>query len=174
VTTSDAEFDRTAFLSAVDASWQRLQAEIAAIPAAKLTGPTDPAGWTAKDHLAHLAAWERSMLFLLKGRPRHEGLRVAEEVYLSGDYDRINDAIFQHVRDQSLADVIENHAGIHARLREVMDTLPTSEYLQPYNHFLPDEPGRDDGRPIHERLGHNLGEHYTEHLGYIRALVGRD
>jgi len=166
-------FSKSTFLDRVDGSWDHLQAAIAAIPEAKLTGPTDPAGWTAKDHLAHLAAWERSMLFLLQKRPRHEGLGVSETVYLSGDYDKINDEIYQHVRQQSLADVLENHAGIHARLREVMDAMPASDYRQTYNHFLPNEPGRDDGRPIYERLGHNLDEHYAEHLGYIRRLVGQ-
>jgi len=66
----------------LDQSFSRLERRFEVLDARQLEGPTDPAGWTAKDHLAHLAAWERSMVHLLQGRPRHEGLGVEEAVYM--------------------------------------------------------------------------------------------
>ena len=39
----------------------------------QMTTIHDPQGWAAKDHLVHIAAWERSVAVFLQGRPRHEG-----------------------------------------------------------------------------------------------------
>ena len=59
-------------------------------------------GWTVKDHLTHMAAWERSTAFLLRRQPRHEGLGVPEEVYLHAGVHKINAAIREQTADRSL------------------------------------------------------------------------
>ena len=171
MTSPSESFDKKSFLAKVDQAWHDLQADIATIPHATLTGPRDAAGWTARDHLAHLEAWERSMLFLMQGKPRHLGLGVDEDLYNTHDVDRINDAIYQTVKDVSLADVLGSFAGLHARFREVLDATPEADFLQPYSHFLPEEPGTDDSQPIHWRISHNLDEHFAEHRGYIQRIV---
>lgn len=171
MTSPSESFGKKAFLTRIDQAWNDLQSDIATIPRDVLTGLRDAAGWTAKDHLAHLEAWERSMLFLMQGKPRHLGLGVDEDVYNTHDVDLINDAIYQTVKDESLADVLGSFAGVHARFREVLDATPEVDFLQPYKHFLSEEPGTDDGQPIHRRISHNLDEHFAEHRGYIHTIV---
>lgn len=159
-------------LARMDASWDRLMQYVNACSPESLTGPTDPAGWTAKDHLAHLAAWERSMVYLLQGLPRHEGLGVEEAVYLEGGFDEINAVIQQASSDLPLEDVLALLASVHAQLRGIVEALPESELQQPYSHFLPDEPGRDDDQsPIILRISGNSDHHFDEHLPYIERIV---
>jgi len=155
----------------LDASWDRLQRRIGELDAGQLDGPADSAGWTAKDHLAHLAAWERSMVYLLQGKPRHEGLGVEEAVYLDGDEDAINAVIQAATRDLPLADVLAVLRSTHEHLRSLVAEMSDEDLRQPYSHFLPDEPGRDDGRPIIERISANGDAHFAEHLGYIEVIL---
>lgn len=156
----------------LDASWDRLQRRVGEFDAEQLDGPADPAGWTAKDHLAHLAAWERSIVYLLQSRPRHEGLGVEESVYLEGDDDAINAVIQAATRDLPLTDVLAVLRSTHEQLRSLVAGMSDEDLRQPYSHFLPDEPGRDDGEPILGRISGNGDAHFAEHLGYIEVIVG--
>ncbi len=156
----------------LDRSWSRLAGRVDQLGERLLTGPTDPAGWTAKDHLAHLAAWERSMVFLLRGEPRHEGLGVEETVYLDGDENAINAVIQQATRNLPLADVLANLRATHRELLALIEPMGDVDLHRTYSHFLPDEPGEDDGRPIIERISGNGDVHFAEHLGYIEVIVG--
>ncbi|MDQ3654319.1 MAG: DinB family protein [Chloroflexota bacterium] len=156
----------------LDASWSLLEQRIGALDERHLTGPMDPAGWTAKDHLAHLAAWERSMVYLLQGKPRHEGLGVEEAIYLEGNDDTINAVIQSATRDLPLADVLAVLRSTHEQLRSLVAAMSDEDLQKPYSHFLPDEPGEDRREPILGRISGNGDAHFAEHLGYIEAIVG--
>lgn len=54
--------DIAELVARIEAAWNALEAQIAQYPEDVLTGPTDAAGWTIRDHLAHLTAWEASVL----------------------------------------------------------------------------------------------------------------
>ncbi len=163
---SKAELERR-----LDASWSLLQQRIGEFDERQLTGPLDPAGWTAKDHLMHLAAWERSMVYLLRGKTRHEGLGVEEAVYLDGDDDAINAVIQVATKDVPLAEVLTLLRTTHEQLRSLVASMSDEDVQQPYSHFLPDEPGEDSGEPILGRISGNGDAHFAEHLGYIEAIV---
>jgi hypothetical protein len=65
-------------LTDLSQAWTALNAVLDQLTQVEKTGPKDAQGWTVKDHLAHLAAWERSVIFMLQGKPRHAGLGVEE------------------------------------------------------------------------------------------------
>ena len=159
-------------LSAIDAGWASLADALAQLSETQLTVPTDAAGWTGKDHIVHLAAWERSILYLLASKPRHAGLGVDEALYLSGDDDAINGAIQSQHRDISLADALAELRRVHTELRAVLDGLSDADVHKMYSDYLPEEPGEEDGTPIIDRVVGNTSEHYAEHLPWILALAG--
>jgi hypothetical protein len=64
------------FLAQVADAWDGFNAAVDRLSESQLTGTQDDQGWTVKDHLTHLAAWERSTISFLEGKPRHEGLGV--------------------------------------------------------------------------------------------------
>src|SRR5690606_12113861 len=83
----------------------------------------DPAGWAPKDHLAHLTMWERSMLYLLTRRPRHEGLGIERDLYLSHDVDAINDVIYHQHRDRDWESVRAGFDAVHGELLATLDEI---------------------------------------------------
>ncbi len=134
----------------------------------------DQAGWSAKDHVAHLIYWERSMVYLLSGRPRHEGLGVALETYLAHDFDEINAEIYRQHRDRDWPDVRAEFDEVHKQLTATLRDVGWDGLQQPYAHFAPDEPGDGPGAPAFAYVAGNTFFHYDEHLGWIVALTDRD
>jgi hypothetical protein len=163
---------RDELLTSMDASRDELDRAVSRLGNDRLTRPADPQGWTGQDHLEHLAAWERSMVFLLQGKPRHEGLGVSEAIYLGHDYDPINESIRENTPPRSLDQTLGYLASIHEELRSLVAAMNDSDLAQPYAHFLPDEPGQSDPGPISNRVRANTSEHYREHLGYIEIIAG--
>lgn len=158
-------------LEAINANWQAINQAIDALSEVRMITIHDVQGWTVKDHIAHMAAWERSALFFLQGKPRHEGLGVSESLYLSEDADLINASIYQQQRTTSLATVIDNFREVHGQLLRALEPITDAELLLPYRHFLPDEPGEGDGPPGINVVYGNSAHHYQEHLAWMRALI---
>jgi uncharacterized protein (TIGR03083 family) len=164
--------DKADLIARIDPAWNELISTIESKTGEQLTGPTDDGGWTARDHIAHLAAWENSMVFLLQGKARHEGLGVSESTYFTGDEDEINDAIFQRVKSLSLADARARLTDVHQQMLALLDTLTDDDLQKPYSHYLPNEPGRDDGSPIINRVYGNTAHHFDLHGEYIDRIAG--
>ncbi|CAN5578072.1 hypothetical protein BH23CHL2_BH23CHL2_18340 [soil metagenome] len=131
----------------------------------------DPEGWSTKDHIAHLSMWERSMVYLLTNRPRHEGLGVELETYLRHDVDLINDAIYRRHRHRSWESVKAEFDAVHEELIETLRQLGWDRLQLPYSHFAPDEPGEESGEPVVYYVAGNTFFHYDEHRGWIEDLL---
>jgi hypothetical protein len=163
--------DKADLLARIDASWTALQGFIDGTDPMKLTESRDAEGWSVKDHLSHIAAWERSMLYLLQGRPRHEGLGVDEQLYLDGGFNEINAAIHDQTTDRSLDEALADLRWTHEQLLDQIDRLTDADLRQTYSHFLPDEPGDETGEPILGRLAGNTYEHYDEHRDWMESIA---
>lgn len=159
-------------LGEIDANWTELQLFLDGLSPAQLTGPTDTAGWTAKDHLSHLAAWERSMVYLFEGKPRHVALGVEKTLYDTGDYDAINAVIQQQHAGESIGEVLGNLNQAHEALLAALNNLSDDELQEPQATFLPDDPEADGSYPVGSLVYGNTVEHYGEHQEYIARIVG--
>ncbi|HRJ43403.1 MAG: maleylpyruvate isomerase N-terminal domain-containing protein [Caldilineaceae bacterium] len=118
--TQSCVISKAELLQDIDAGWVSLTDALAQLSEAQLTGPTDAQGWTGKDHIVHLVAWERSMLYLLAGKPRHAGLGVDEALYRSGDFDAINASVQSQHQDISLADALAEFHQVGDDLRATL------------------------------------------------------
>lgn len=163
---------KAALLAEIDRAWAALLAAIDRLTEAQLTIPQDDQGWMAKDHLIHLAAWERSVIFLLQGQSRHEGLGVAASVYFNGTYDEINDVIYRQHKETPLADVLAQLRDTHQQLLTLLQPLSDDDLNKSYHHYLPDTPGDNDGPPVIDVIYGNTADHFAEHLNWIEAFVG--
>jgi hypothetical protein len=163
--------DKAEVLARIAHSRATLEAALGGLRQEQLTDSTDAQGWTVKDHLTHLAAWERLMAYLLRGQARHEGLGIPEATYRRAGVDAINAAIRDQYRDRSLDGAMALFHDAHRQLLAALEPLSYDDLLRPRSHFLPGEPGDDDGRPILAGVLHNTAEHYVEHLAWIEALT---
>jgi predicted RNase H-like HicB family nuclease len=162
-------------LAEIDAAWQRLMATMTAHPEADYATKRDQVGWTPLDHLAHVTAWERSALYPLRRKPRHEALGVTDEQFridqATQDFDPLNQIIREQTVGDSYDTAMGNARAVHAELvgavrASDLDTLWTSgrELASDAN-----EQGRDV--PFIEILMSDGCEHFDEHREYIETIL---
>ena len=159
-------------LADTELSWAALNSALDRLGEAQKTAITDAQGWTVKDHIVHLTAWERSVVFFLQGKPRHAGLGVDETLYLNGKEDEINAVVFQQRKDIPLADALAQFREVHEQSLKLVRPLTDADLEEPYSRYLPDEPGDGDGPPAINVIYGNSAHHFTEHLAWMKALVG--
>ena len=144
----------------LDHAWATLDKTVQGLSERELMEIRDPAGWSAKDHLMHVATWEQALLAKLDGRPRHQALGLDASTEGSEDYDALNAEIFAATRARSLRDVLETLRGTHATTRAHIAALAAGGAVPPSAAaFLSDVP--------------SYADHYEQHEGWIRNLVGR-
>ena len=165
---------KAALLAEMEPAWAALNAAIEQLTETQMTTIQDVQGWTVKDHLIHLAAWERGAVFFLQGQPRYEGLGVSEAVYLTEVDDEINAVIQQQTQQLSLAEALSRLRHTHQQLMEALRPLTDTDLQKPYRHYLPDEPGDGDGPPAINVIYGNSAHHFAEHLSWIEALTKHD
>ncbi|RIK37764.1 MAG: hypothetical protein DCC55_23235 [Chloroflexi bacterium] len=160
-------------LTAIEENWAALTATLDRLSEAQLTSIHDAQGWTIKDHLIHMSYWERSVVFFLQGQPRHEGLDVDEALYLTGDEDAVNEAIFHKHKATPLATARVHLEDMTQQLVSLLEPLSDEDLQKPYRAYLPDEPGEGDGPPAINVIYSNSAHHFAEHLAWIEALAAR-
>ena len=173
-----AEFPETKaeFQQQLTDAWSQLQQMLDSLTEEQMTERTDAAGWTVKDHLAHLIPWERGMIALLKHEPRYPamGVDVAqhEDDLRSPQWreDELNEILRAPYRSASLSDVRDRLRETHEALSALVESLGPDDLLKTYSHYQPDEPGEDSGEPVLRWVVGNSSGHYLEHLPWIRAL----
>jgi len=160
---------KTEVVDRIDQAWQELQAAIGAAPEDALTRPGED-GWSVKDHLAHLAAWERSLLALLRGEDRAAALGADPGSYRTVGIDALNAGIHQRAQTIPLADVLAEFRLGHERLLTTLDSLTDADLRRPYAAYQPHDPEAPSA-PVVGWVAGNTYEHYREHVGTIRALI---
>lgn len=163
--------DKADLLDRIERAWAEMDGMLGHLSEEQLTERTDAVGWTAKDHLTHLTAWEASMIAILQRRARHLGLGVDEATYLDGTEDEINAAIQARTKDQRLAEVLAERRAVHEELLATLARLSDDDLRLTYSDYLPDEPGEESGIPMLWRLDGNTASHYAEHRPYIAAIA---
>lgn len=159
-------------LAEINAAWAALNETLDAMTADQLTGPTDAAGWTVKDHMAHMAAWDDWAIALLDGVPGWEGLGVSETIYFEGDEDTTNEAIRQRYAGKSAAAVRADLLTAHERVMDRLEALSEAQVAAPYRDRRDDDPPERTIPPVANVIYGATAEHYVEHLGWLRAIAG--
>lgn len=155
-------------LQRVQAAWEDIQQYLASLSEEQLTQPTDAAGWTAKDHMMHMAVWEDGVQALLSKQNRFARMGLTESDWENGDADSINAIIQKQHQAKTLTEVRQAWAAIHQRLVETVSQLSDDELNLPYDHY---DPSWEDKSPVWGRIVGNTFEHYAEHKPWIAAIV---
>jgi uncharacterized protein (TIGR03083 family) len=159
---------RNELVDRIERSWRELDGLAGNVDDESLEAPVAD-GWTVKDHLVHLAAWEESLLALLEGRDRAAAMGVTgmEEA----GTEAINAAVFDQHREEAPDLALAGFRQTHRRLLDRLEQLSDEDLSLPYSHF---QPGADEERPVGGWVAGNTFEHYAEHLSYIRPALKRE
>lgn len=167
--------NKAAFLEHLRQAWTQLEQTLDGFSEEQMTERQDQVGWTVKDHLGHLIAWEEGIIALLRRQSRWEAMGVTAALAETRLADDTEDELNQHMRDQmqdlSLEEARERLRAANAELRSVVEAMDADELLRGYSHFAPDEPGEETGRPVLAWVVGNSSGHYEEHLPWIRAIA---
>lgn len=127
-----------------------------------------PEGWAVKDHLAHLALWERMIVAHLRDRSDHTLAGMRADEYADADLGTLNARLHALSRDWTpQAAVAELHAA-RAATKEWLHSLSDSDLLRPY---WDDDPSR---RTAAEKIAGDTYRHDIEHREWIVEMLRAD
>jgi len=164
---SDTPMSRDAVFKSIANAWNELHMFIGSLSQDQITQPTDPAGWTVKDHIIHLAMWEKTAMAVLTGASIRGAMDIPEDVWSQGD-DPINALMQQRYHDMPFAEVMQTFQQIHDALLAKLDTLSEAELLTPFNQKYPDA---KDERPLLKWVHIDTAEHYREHIPWMATIA---
>src|SRR5437588_10496967 len=103
--------EKAVLLQSIERSWASLDQLTEGLTEAQLARP-GPAGWSVKDHIAHLAAWNLSLVALLEGRDRDAALGVWD---VPSEVHPVNEVL--HRRHRNL--VVGERRALQVRSRQL-------------------------------------------------------
>ncbi len=161
------------FIAANDAARTEIMTLLAGLDEAALSAPRGPDGWAIKDHLLHLAAWERGVAALLGGHDRSNAMGLTDaQTEMVDNADEINALLFEAGRMRTAQAALAEFEAAHLAMQAALATLTDADLQRPYAEFLPDADDTDLGPPIAEVISGNAWAHYIEHLEWIEDALG--
>ena len=120
-------------------------------------------GWTAKDILAHLTAWEQRLLAWIE-RWRATGDPGRPEVGVSWDgFDELNERDYRASKEKAAADVRSEASATYEAVTKAVQALTDDELAVP--------PEAQDGPSWSWIIGANTHRHYEEHRKEMAAWL---
>lgn len=165
---SDEITTRTELLLSMDREWEALERLLEHADTDDLVGKTDPAGWSSKDHLAHLATWGQSAISMIRdGTSRWDGLGISRGLYETPGWDEKNEAIRQQSEGDSLDAVRAHLDNVHHDMRRIVDGMTDADLLRP----LAEVAEGGEGETIMRRILGTFPWHVAEHRAYIERIL---
>jgi hypothetical protein len=159
---------RDALLSHINKTWNDLTSYLSSLSEDQFTIPSDAAGWTAKDHVIHIAAWESAALALIEGKSKRETLNISEEVWALDDDDPVNAVLQERYRDMPLEEVMKTLHANHERIVKKISSMSDADLMLPFKHY---QPHSSSERPMIDYIQWDTEQHYIDHLPWIQAIV---
>ena len=153
-------------ISRIEAGWKRLGELVNQVEDAAGLNKVGADGWTVKDHLAHVAAWEHSLLALIEGHDRERAMGLSGAVE---GMDNVNEAIRKLHQTDTPDEALDYFRDSHARLVSALGKLSDADLQKPYSHYQPADP--DEKGPVVGWVAGNTYEHYAEHIDWINQLL---
>jgi hypothetical protein len=138
------EITLEAILQKIEASYTKILRLYRSVPVTELVEPALLDGWSVKDTLAHIAAWEWRCASLL-----NEAHDTDAPLKAFPDVDALNREIYQERQEWEWAEVEADFRQAHQTLLEAIRRLP---------------PDRLNDGIVQQTIAEETWEHYAEHL----------
>jgi uncharacterized damage-inducible protein DinB len=168
---ADLPTSKTAFETELLQARARLWAFINGLTPEQFTAHSDPAGWTIRDHLYHLAMWEWGIVALLRREGRWEAMGLEPQFVRSNEFDAINEKLRQAGKDLSTQETLDLLRRVQDDFDRAIAPMSDGDILKTYDEFTTEQRDPNDKRPILLWLVSDSSRHYEEHLPWMAALV---
>jgi uncharacterized protein (TIGR03083 family) len=143
-----------------------LDALVSSLSDAQMVAPELDAGWSVKDVLAHISAWERLCVKWIREGRREEGPFTQESI------DAFNDGIYRANRERTLAAVRDESRGSYEAMIVTAEGVTANLDAPP--PWASDEfTGGAGTATLGQIISANSDEHYGEHIEQIRGWLAR-
>lgn len=119
----------------------------------------DANGWSPKDHLAHIAAWERMIVAHVRDGTDAAVAGMTPDAYAAATLDGLNARLYELHRHLPAGDVLALFRDAHRDMLLLLDSLSDADLAEPY------WPG--DTRPVIDKITGDTYRHYLEHRRWI-------
>jgi hypothetical protein len=147
-------------LARIDRDWKGFWLLVDQFDAGQMETP-DASGWSLKDNLAHLAAWER---YLVEHTIHHAVMGIDASTMATLDEAGLNALIRAHNRDRDLADVMADLRQAHRATVNTIAAMRFDDLLQPLDAAAPSQ-------TLLSWVTGNTYEHYQEHAAMLLTLL---
>jgi hypothetical protein len=161
---------KSQFIAEIDEAWETFNSYLVTLNGNQMTTLHDERGWSVKDHLTHIIAWEQSINYYLQGKLRHEALQVEAAMLNNQDFDTINEVIRSQRGHISLNEVLVQLQQTHAELMELVKTMSDEDLTRPHRDYPPGTPASEQ-HSVMDLIRGDTSEHFDEHLHWIKSLV---
>lgn len=133
----------------------------------RLSDPGVEGGWSVKEIVAHVAAWEEAAVLRLEAAARGE--TPAHPIYdnHAQSIDERNAQIDAQFRDLAAPEVLNRDRQLYARLVSAVQALPEDALTDPHRFAW------SNGEPLLAFVAGDSYEHYQEHGDAIRAWLNK-
>ena len=146
---------KTELMHQIKLEREALEAALKGLDESEMAAPAFDAGWSVKDTLAHISAWERLMVGWVETSRRGER---PERPIIGDDWvDRLNARFYEEKRNAPLSEVLDEFQASGEAARRAVQALSEEELFDP-EHF----PWRD-GSPLFTLVAANTLWHYQDH-----------
>ncbi|MFW6042014.1 MAG: DinB family protein [Guyparkeria sp.] len=155
-------------LSNIREARAELEASFAGLSQETLTGPVTDGGWSIKDHLAHIAEWQRRGLAVIAGKHPADGFDIDRATFEDlRDVHAINELLFQRHKDRPLGEVIEDFRATHQRVEETIQAMSEEDLQRPLTGKIAERFPR-----VVDIVNFNFARHDRVHIPDIQGLAG--
>lgn len=141
-----------------------LEGVLARLSAEQMLEPALEAGWSAKDIMAHISAWEGLLLNQMQASSAGQGsqLQVPELSFDAGQIDSLNERRHRESKDRPLPDVRRDFNRSFEEVLTAVEATPEADLLAPKG---------PTGDALWERVAANTYWHYREHRGALESWL---
>jgi hypothetical protein len=152
------------FLAKIRQEHTRLDDIVTRVGESRMEEPVLEGDRSVKDVLAHIGAWEKIAVGLVR---RNEPLTPPPPGENGPSTDAINDKVYQDNRDRPLADVVAEEQQSYASLIAMVESMSQAELETPVGG----QEHEGQSPPAAAIIGGNSDGHYIEHIEQIERWL---
>lgn len=159
-----------ALIARIERSRQEFDAALAGLTDEQLAASITERGWSAADHMAHIAVWMEGITSALDGASRWTAMGTDGPPGPEG-FDELNERLRTPHAAKAPAEVRDWLDAAHARMLVKLRGTTIEALSRPYNYYQPHEARDDADKPFLRWVVDNTYEHYDEHRNWIVAAL---
>lgn len=159
------EITKQEMLDLINDEWIALEDVLRSLDEEKLDQVGVEGGWTVKDVLAHITAWEKLMIQWLQESLRGETPQRPAPGESWDDLDDFNERLYSDNKGKMLGEVLQEFTEVHARAIQAVSGMQESDLIDP------DRFEWRRGDPIWHLVAGNTWLHYAEHRETISRWI---